>query len=257
MGPSKHSLRKASTLRQSAQAIASVFAILAILVPTTAAQQVIDNSSGTPQSIDFSFSKIFTFLFLTLGPLKLLKPFHSMTRGCSAELRKSLALKSSLIALIAVILASIGGSAILHKWGIAIGSLLLTVGLVLFLVALKPIMEQFAPDKPQAVPEPTADASPPSPMQLAFPTIVTPYGIAILIVLVSLHSDEITFIQILGVTVFILLLDLIAMLFAERILKTPLVAIALGIIGVVMGVLQVALGVSACVLALRLLGFKN
>ena len=255
MGPPRHSLRKTITLRQSAQAIASVFAILAILAPAAAAQQVIDNSSGTPQSIDFSLSKIFTFLFLTLGPLKLLGPFASMTRGCTAQLRRSLAFKSTLIALIAVILASICGSAILTKWGISIGSLLLTAGLVLFLVALKPILEQFAPDKP--APDPAADVPPPSPMQLAFPTIVTPYGIAILIVLVSLDSNETTFIQILGVTVFILLLDLLAMLFADRILKTPFVAIALGIIGVVMGVLQVALGVSACVLALRLLGFKN
>lgn len=257
MGPPMHSLRKASTLRQSVQAIASVLAILALLVPAAAAQRVIDNSSGAPQSVNFSLGKIFTFLFLTLGPLKLLKPFHSMTRGCSAELRKSLALRSTLISLIAIILASISGSTILHNWGISIGSLLLTAGLVLFLVALKPILEQFAQNNPQAMPEPAQDASPPSPMQLAFPTIVTPYGIAILIVLVSLHSDTSSFLQILGVAVFILLLDLLAMLFADRILKTPLVAIALGIIGVVMGVLQVALGVSACVLALHLLGFKN
>jgi multiple antibiotic resistance protein len=255
MGPPKHSLRIASTLRQSARAIASVFAILAILVPAAAAQQVIDNSSGAPQFVNFSISKIFTFLFLTLGPLKLLGPFASMTRKCSPELRRSLAFKSTLIALIAVIVAAISGSTILHKWGISIGSLLLTAGLVLFLVALKPILEQFAPDKP--APDPAVDVPPPSPMQLAFPTIVTPYGIAILIVLVTLHDDSSSFIQILGVTVFILLLDLLAMLFADRILKTPFVAIALGIIGVVMGVLQVALGVSACVLALRLLGFKN
>lgn len=56
-----------------------------------------------------------------------------------------------------------------------------------------------------------------------------------------------------GVTALILMLDLLAMLFAERILKTPVVASALAIVGSVMGVLQVALGIQIVVLALRLL----
>lgn len=43
------------------------------------------------------------------------------------------------------------------------------------------------------------------------------------------------------------------MLFAERILKAPLVASALAIVGSAMGVLQVALGIQIVVLALRLL----
>ena len=63
--------------------------------------------------------------------------------------------------------------------------------------------------------------------------------------------------NILGVASFVLLLDLLAMLFADRILKTPFVAVALGIVGAVMGVLQAALGIEAIVLALRLLGYRG
>ena len=195
--PANTSHPKAGMLRRAVYPILPVLAIFAAFSRIAAAQQVIDNSTGPPQSINFTLGKVFTFLFLTLGPLKLLAPFHAMTRSCNAAQRKSLAYKSTIIALIAIILASISGANILHKWGISIGALLLTAGLVLFLVALKPILEQFAHINPQAVPQPSADAPPPSAMQLAFPTIVTPYGIAILIVLVSLRSSQASFLQIL------------------------------------------------------------
>lgn len=89
---------------------------------------------------------------------------------------------------------------------------------------------------------------------LAFPTIVTPHGIAVLILLLTLHPGMAGALQILGVAAIVLLLDLLAMLGAERLLKVPFVMPALGIIGAVMGVLQVALGVQAMVTGLRLLG---
>jgi hypothetical protein len=45
-----------------------------------------------------------------------------------------------------------------------------------------------------------------------------------------------------------------AMLCADRILKTPLVAAALGILGSIMGIPQIALAVQASVAALRMMG---
>ena len=44
------------------------------------------------------------------------------------------------------------------------------------------------------------------------------------------------------------------MLCADRILKTPLVAAALGILDSIMGILQIALAVQASVAALRMMG---
>jgi multiple antibiotic resistance protein len=90
---------------------------------------------------------------------------------------------------------------------------------------------------------------------LAFPTIVTPYGIAVLIVLVTLGRGNTTrLLEILVTAGVVLLLDLLAMLSAERVLKAPFVAPALAIVGAVMAVLQVALSVQAILLACRLLG---
>lgn len=234
-----------------------VVASLAFLVLALAAsaQQMAQSVPPQPQSITFTLGKVFVFLFLTLGPLKLLGPFVLMTQRCEAKARRTLAVRATIVSIVAIIFAAVTGASTLKKWGISIGSLLLTAGLILFLVALKPVLEQFAPQQSRAAPP--SDAPPPTPMRLAFPTIVTPYGIAILIVLVTLRDDIATDSQVLGVAVFVLLLDLIAMLFAQRILTTPLVPIALGIVEPVMGVLQVALGVSAVVRALNILGFKT
>ena len=90
---------------------------------------------------------------------------------------------------------------------------------------------------------------------MAFPTIVTPYGVALLVMLVTLAPGGTwELLKVLGVTLFVLGLDLLAMLGATRILQSRSLASALGIAGTVMGVLQVSLGVQASLNALALLG---
>ena len=195
-------------------------------------------------------------MFLTLGPLKILGPFASMTRGRDAAFKRQLAVRGIVIATIALLAAATIGASILQKWGISIGALHLTAGIVLFLVALRPVLEQYEAHEPQTHAEGSADApAKPSALAfspLAFPTIVTPYGIAVLIIGVTL--DPTRMIPILGVLAFVLLLNLLAMLFADRILKAPFVAPALGIVGAVLGVLQIALGVQAAGDGLHMMG---
>jgi multiple antibiotic resistance protein len=130
----------------------------------------------------------------------------------------------------------------------------LGASIVLFLIALRQVLEQYEPKKPEPA---ASDVSAASSSKLAFsplafPTIVTPYGVAVLILIVTLRSDHL--LEILGVTIFVLVLDFLAMVVADLILKTPLVAAALGILGSVMGVLQIALAVQASVDALRMMG---
>jgi MarC family integral membrane protein len=150
-----------------------------------------------------------------------------------------------------------------HGWrddrtrlGVSAEALLLTGGIILFLVALRLVLQQYAPpEAPSEGQESTTAPVAPSSLAfapLAFPTIVTPYGIAVLVVLVSASNAMVT--EILALTAVVLVLDLLAMLFADRILKTAFVASSLNIAGAVMGVLQVALGVEVIVFALRLLG---
>jgi multiple antibiotic resistance protein len=128
----------------------------------------------------------------------------------------------------------------------------LTGGLVLFLVALKNLLAQFEahPDagRPDAAPPELKVAVTP----LAFPTIVTPYGIAALVVLMALSPTAQGRWVVGGIVVAIMLANLVIMMLARRIL--PAMAIVLPILGAVLGVVQVALGLQIINNALTTMG---
>jgi multiple antibiotic resistance protein len=237
--------------RPAAAAIVLVFAAAAVVFAQ-------DTGATRPQP-SFSLGKTFTFLFVTLGPLKVFGPFAAMTRGRDASFKRRLAFEGTVNAAIAIVASATLGANVMEKWGVSAEAQLLTVGIVLFLIALRPVLEQYAPheSKPDAA-SPAVD-KPVSALAfspLAFPTIVTPYGIAVLILIVTLsRGNHARLLEILITAGFVLLLDLLAMLYADRVLKAPFVAPALAIIGAVMAVLQVALSVQAIVGALTLLGF--
>ncbi len=81
------------------------------------------------------------------------------------------------------------------------------------------------------------------------PNIVTPYGIAAVILLGTLMPDSSW--SILGILLGIMALDLAAMIFARTLLRV--VGFPLQILSTVMGVLQVALSVQMVVYGIRLL----
>jgi multiple antibiotic resistance protein len=131
---------------------------------------------------------------------------------------------------------------------------------VLFLVALRPVLEQYAAHDARAeAAQAAATAEQPSKAlaitPLAFPTIVTPYGVAVLILLIALGPNHT--IGILAVAAAVLAVDLLAMLGADRILKTPFVGTLLLIVGMVLGILQVALGIQTAAEGVRLLGLMG
>jgi multiple antibiotic resistance protein len=208
------------------------------------------DSGPAPGPTPFTPGKVFTFLFLTLGPFKLLGPFHRLTQGRDARFRMRLALGGLFYSVLALIAAATLGQSVLGKWDISPRVLQLTAGLILFLVALRPVLEQYGAREQAEAAE--ASTSSPSALMfspLAFPSIVTPYGIALLMLLFAARPDHMP--QLLAVAGLVLVINLVAMLSAHRVLRIPLVAPALGVVGIVMAVLLVALGVQTTVNALR------
>lgn len=196
--------------------------------------------------------KIFVLLFLMLGPIKILVPFVDMTDGADAAFRRRLAGRAVLFSAAALALAGLVGRSMLANFNIPVSVLALTGGLVLFLVALQTVLQQFSGPAP-----PGAQRSPPdlklafSP--LAFPIIVTPYGIAAIIVFVSLAQDDGALkLAIIEVVALILLLDWLAMLFAHAILKW--LGAVLQVFAVVLGVTQIALGLNVIIQSLGMIG---
>ena len=235
--------------------------ILMATATTLVAQYSAQPAAAPPDPPPFSFGRTFTFLFLTLGPFKILEPFATMTHGRDGRFKRRLAFQAILIASLAILTAGTIGVRILQQWAISIGAMLLTVGLILTVIALRQVLEQYAPHEgprtasaPESAPSPSPAALAFSP--LAFPTIVTPYGLAVVIMLVALRSGTSGHVlQIYAVAALVLALDLVAMLFGDRIVNMPVLRSALGIAGVVMAVMQVALGLQASADGLHRLGF--
>ncbi len=191
-------------------------------------------------------AQIFTFLFVMVGPLNVLGPFAQVTAHADDQLRRTIALRGFAFALGALLAGSYLGAFLLKKWEISIAALTLAGGIILFLVAIKRILAPDPPEKLAAAGEHPTPALAISP--IAFPSIATPYGVATLIIFFALGGPAMQWV-IVGLLVLVLLLDLIAMLFARQILRT--LGLPMQVLGAVLGVLQAALGIQIILLAIR------
>ena len=194
-----------------------------------------------------SLGAVFTLFFVTLGPLKLLGPFAQMTHELDDTTIRKIALRAFALALIGVLAGSFIGQALAHNWHISISAMLLTGGIIFFLVGLRQVLDQY---------EPAHHATPPLPaeplaaaMKVAFPLVVTPYGIASLIAMLANSHDGARTGEVVAILVGVMVLNLLAMLFARKIMA-GITLVALQILGAVLGVLQVALAVEIILRAL-------
>ena len=196
--------------------------------------------------------EVFTLLFVMLGPFKLLGPFAKMTQNRDAAEIRKIALLSFGIAVVAVLLGGFVGRSLISKWHVSLPALLLAGGIIFALVGLRLVLEQYEP--PSAAPPPTPAATPfAAAVRFTFPAIVTPYGIAALIILLANSADAARTQGILLILLAVMVFDLLAMLAARWILRGVVVA-ALQILGSVLGVLQVALAIQMILRALRSIG---
>jgi len=196
-------------------------------------------------------TEMFTFLFLMLGPIKILGPFVQMTRKGDEVFAKRLAVRAFFFSCAALAVAAVIGERSMRKYHISVPVLAIAAGIILFLVALQTVMHQFdtnaTPTHREYEPSMRLAVSP-----LAFPTIVTPYGVAAVIVFMTLTPDFVTRTEIFGALLVLMLLDLVAMLFAKPVLKYA--GMPLQLLGTVLGIIQVALGLQIIMAGLRGLG---
>ena len=130
---------------------------------------------------------VFTLLFVTLGPLKIVGPFVQLTRDADEATMKAIAVRAFALAVVAVVAGGFLGQALLENWNISIPALLLAGGVIFLLVGLSLVLEQYQPVHPAPPPLPAAPMA--AAMRITFPTVVTPYGIAALIVFLANSHD--------------------------------------------------------------------
>jgi multiple antibiotic resistance protein len=90
--------------------------------------------------------------------------------------------------------------------------------------------------------------------KLAFPYVVSPYGVAVVILVLTSRPETVPIMPILAMLGGIMLLNLIVMLNAQRIVASPYIAPLMAVVGSVLAVLQAALGVQAVLVGLALTG---
>jgi len=202
-------------------------------------------------------SQIFTFLFLMLGPFKIIGPFAKVTKGMDVGQTRKIALEAVLFSSIALLLAALVGEMALASYGIPLPTLALAAGIILFLVALISMLKQFEPLESEHKKNETVEKSSASDLKvaltpLAFPTIVTPYGIAALVVFLALRPDFQSQLTIGTIVLVIMLLNLIVMMLQRKIYFV--LSIILPILGAVLGIVQVALGLRIIHNSLKAMG---
>jgi len=199
-------------------------------------------------------AEIFTIFFVTLGPLKILGPFAHRTRELDDATMRKVAVWAFVIATVAVVAGSLLGRAIAAKWHVSIGSLLIAAGIIFLLVALKQLLEQYEPPHASEAPPPPLPQSPmAAAVRLLFPIVLTPYGIAAAIVLLAASAETERTELILALLVAVMAINLLAMLFARKIL-VGVMMIVLQVLGAVLGVLQAGLAIEFIVRGLQQLG---
>ena len=199
----------------------------------------------------FGLGEIFTLLFVTLGPVKLLGPFVQETNKFDAATVRAIALRAFLIGLIAVVIGGYLGTVLASHWGISVAAIEIATGLIFLLVAMGVVM---APYQAAQVAVQASALPPASPaliaLRLTFPAVVTPYGVAAVIALLTVVSDQRTTIAVYSLLIVIMILNLLAMLYARQIMR-GVVLLILQVLGAVLGVLQVGLAVQIIIRGLR------
>jgi len=182
---------------------------------------------------------VFILLFVTLGPIKVLGPFRQLTHEADEARTKQIALRAFALGLIAAVVGGFVGKLLVENWHITPAALTLAGGLIFLLVGLSLVLEQYKPV--HAAPAPLPEAQMAAALRVAFPIIVTPYGIAAVIALLVNSPDAPRTLTILAILVAVMALNLLAMLYARRMGGFTL--LALQIFASVLAVLQVALAV--------------
>jgi multiple antibiotic resistance protein len=194
---------------------------------------------------------VFVLLFITLGPIKILGPFVQLTRDVDEAKMKQIAVRAFVLAVIAVVVGGFAGRILVENWQISVAALTLAGGIIFLLVGLSLLLEQYQPV--HAPPAPLPEAPMAAALRVAFPTVVTPYGIAAVIALLVNSPDAARTASILAILIGVMVANLLVMLYVRRIMGGVTVLV-LQVVGAVLGVLQVALAVQMILRGLQDLG---
>jgi len=174
-----------------------------------------------------------------------------LTHDYDAARTKQLAVRAFVLGVIAALVGGYVGKLLVDNWQISVASLTLAGGIIFLLVGLNLVLQQYQSVHAALTPLPEAPMA--AALRVAFPIIVTPYGIAAVIALLVNSPDIARTGAIFAILIAVMVFNLLAMLYARRIMADAMILV-LQIFGAVLGVLQVALAVQMILRGLTDLG---
>ncbi|NJL43244.1 MAG: hypothetical protein HC935_07770 [Pseudanabaena sp. SU_2_4] len=180
--------------------------------------------------MSLKLSYAFTIFFVTLGPIKTIPGFVAITADLDRATSKRLAIRGTLVATAIVFATALIFSGTLRSWEVSLPAMQLAGGLLLFSGACASLNKGFT-----LPPEQATDAPEPPELSarelnnivkrralspLAVPTIVTPVGIAAILVFLEIaNADLFATLGIYGLLILMMVLNLVGMWFAQPIVR--------------------------------------
>ncbi len=181
----------------------------------------------------------FMAILLTMGPLKVMLVYAQLTRDLDKAVRRRIALKTVIIALIVGLVFIALGKMMLDLFHFSIGSLMIAGGAILFIVGIGMVLAKGEEDHSETDRDPTQIATYP----LALPMMATPVGIVVLTMLSAQYSEDTAILITLAIMlVGIMIINLVVLLFESSILKyisADIINVAERILGILLTALAV------------------
>ncbi|KRB79357.1 MarC family transcriptional regulator [Sphingomonas sp. Root710] len=208
------------------------------------------------------FLSAFVTLFVVIDPPGCAPIFASLTNGASDRQRRTMAIRSTLIASVLLLLFALVGEKLLDTLGISLDAFRIAGGIMLFLIALEMVFEKRTERREGRADEISRKAAEEhrpvediSVFPMAIPMIAGPGSIATVMLLVSRsHGIDQTLI-VLGALLAVLALTLAALIAAGpimRVLGPKLEAMITRVLGVLLAALAAQFVIDGITAAFRL-----
>jgi len=170
--------------------------------------------------IELFGSALVTFLVI-IDPPGCAPIFASLTRGASAAERRSMAIRSSLIAWAILMFFALLGKPMLQALGISLASFRIAGGIMLFMIALDMVFERRTQRREQRASsiEGTPEAQDISVFPMAMPMIAGPGSIASAMLWVSRADDRLHVAVVLAAITVVVLLTMLTLLAAGPLMR--------------------------------------
>jgi multiple antibiotic resistance protein len=191
--------------------------------------------------IEMFGSALVTFLVI-IDPPGCAPIFASLTRGASAAQRRSMAIRSSLIAWIILMFFALLGRPMLHALGISLASFRIAGGIMLFFIAIDMVFERRTErrEKRAEAIERTPEVEDISVFPMAIPMIAGPGSIASAMLWVSRAEEPALIAVVLGAITVVMLITMAFLLAAGplmRLIGERIEAMITRILGVILAAL--------------------